>query len=283
MEKPEIENLESEIRKPQSKSRTRKWRYVFLSTVMIFLLFVGNTYYCSQQRNDLIKRIEMMHGRIDYSRVITGNQKVDNYLLSTAVTVRLIKPFRKVFRIRISPNTVTDESLNELQVFREIKQLSLFNNQITDLTQLSGLAKLHTLYLNGNRITDLTPLAGLEKLEILDLGDNRITDLAGLEELKVLNLDNNQVTDLSPLAGLDELKHLVLSNNQVTDLSSLAGLENLFSLSLADNQITDLSPLAGLEILFLLDLSNNPNLTIEEINKFPQALPNCKITHNAKK
>jgi len=63
----------------------------------------------------------------------------------------------------------------------------------------------------------------------------------------------------------------------------LAGLTNLEELFLFNNQITNLTPLAGLKGLKRLIIFDNPNLTKTEINKLKQALPNCKISHNATK
>ena len=60
-------------------------------------------------------------------------------------------------------------------------------------------------------------------------------------------------------------------------------LEQVTRLNLSIIQITDLTPLAGLTKLEELVLSGNPNLTKVQIDKLQEALPKCKIKHNATK
>jgi Leucine-rich repeat (LRR) protein len=100
------------------------------------------------------------------------------------------------------------------------RELSIIENQITDLTHLSGVVELTFLNLGSNRISDLSPLAGLVKLEELMLGNNKIKDLAsltGLKKLEFLHLVSNQTTDLTPLKELTKLKSLDLRGNSILE------------------------------------------------------------------
>jgi len=99
-------------------------------------------------------------------------------------------------------------------------ELYLSNDQISDLSSLTGLTNLERLYLSNNQISDLSPLTELTNLEWLDLS-------------------GNPITDLSPLKGLTNLKRLFFSNNPISDLSPLAGLTNLEFLYFYDNPIPD--------------------------------------------
>ncbi len=153
----------------------------------------------------------------------------------------------------------------------------LGNNNISDISPLSGLTSLIGLLLDNNNISDISPLAGLTNLSSLTLGNNNISDispLSGLTRLQVLLLDNNNITDISPLAGLTDLRQLALGNNNITDISPLAGLTNLGDLTESDrsgrvgpglylqnNSISDLSPLVtntGLGSDDELDIQGNP-------------------------
>ncbi len=82
----------------------------------------------------------------------------------------------------------------------------------TDCNQASSLLSTRTeLSLNNNQITDLTPLSGLTNLTALNLEENQIADLtplSGLTNLTTLNLANNQIADLRPLSGLTKLSSL---------------------------------------------------------------------------
>jgi len=100
------------------------------------------------------------------------------------------------------------------------RELSIIENQITDLTHLSGVKELTFLNLSSNQITDIKPLAGLVKLEELMLGNNKIKDLASLTELKeleFLHLVSNQITDLTPLKELTKLERLDLRGNPIPE------------------------------------------------------------------
>lgn len=60
--------------------------------------------------------------------------------------------------------------------------LDLSNNQITDISPLSGLTSLHTLHLDNNAIKDFSPLYRLNGLTMLtisgiEVSQNQIKDL----------------------------------------------------------------------------------------------------------
>jgi hypothetical protein len=119
---------------------------------------------------------------------------------------------------------LTNEQLAELissgQIPHDIRQLSLSDNQITDLTPLASLSNLESLILCRNKISDLTPLANLTNLYCLSLSFNQITDvtpLAGLINLGngplgggSLELHDNQITDFTPLVNLVHLRTFLI-------------------------------------------------------------------------
>ncbi|NET61757.1 MAG: leucine-rich repeat domain-containing protein, partial [Symploca sp. SIO2E6] len=75
------------------------------------------------------------------------------------------------------------------------------------------LSKIPVLILNNNEIADISPLSGLTNLTGLVINNNNITDISPLlrlTNLSFLELGNNQITDISPLSGLTNLAGLVL-------------------------------------------------------------------------
>tara|TARA_Y100001934_G_C11687031_1_gene466028 strand:+ start:318 stop:482 length:165 start_codon:yes stop_codon:yes gene_type:complete len=54
-------------------------------------------------------------------------------------------------------------------------------------------------------------------------------------------------------------------------------------LSLTDLKLTNVKDLESLTQLTSLDLKDNPTLTKAQIEELQKALPNCQITHDAKK
>ena len=106
---------------------------------------------------------------------------------------------------------------------------------------------------------------------------------ADLDKVKGLNLSNNQLTEVKGLEKLTQLTWLSLYNNKLTDVKGLEKLTKLEVLYLDSNKLADVKGLEKLTQLNELWLTDNPDLTKIQIAELKKALPNFKITHNAKK
>ena len=137
------------------------------------------------------------------------------------------------------------------------------DNQLTNVTGLSGLAALLYLDLSSNQLATIPatqPLTGLDSLQQLILTGNQLADLdglSGLNQLTYMNLSFNQMTTLPALSGLPSLNYLVLSDNELTAFPALSGLPGLQTLYLSTNQITDLSNITTVPSLRWLYLAGN--------------------------
>ena len=122
-----------------------------------------------------------------------------------------------------------------------------------DIQRLKGLEyaiNLEFLHIGRTEVSDLTPLSGLKKLHTLKLFDNRISDispLSGLIGLRVLQLQNNFISDLTPLISLQNLSVLMLHGNQISDFTPLVGLTNLQKLHIYPNPIPLGNQFVGLD------------------------------------
>ena len=84
------------------------------------------------------------------------------------------------------------------QKLSALTNLSLFNNQISDIKPLSNLTNLTNLSLSFNQISDIKPLSNLTNLTSLYLLSNQISDiktLSNLTNLTNLNLFSNPIVD----------------------------------------------------------------------------------------
>ena len=88
------------------------------------------------------------------------------------------------------------------QYLTNLTGLYLFENQINDISKVSGLTNLTSLYLSHNQISD-------------------ISSISGLTNLIWLGLDYNQISDISPVSGLTNLSKLNLNKNEISDISAL--------------------------------------------------------------
>jgi Leucine-rich repeat (LRR) protein len=141
-----------------------------------------------------------------------------------------------------------------------LRQLSITDTDISDISQLSFPAGLWSLHLQNNRISDIPQLSNLTNLVSLSIADNQISDITPLSELSrlySLTLYGNQISDISPLAELSKLCSLTLAENQIRDITPLAALNTLGYLNLSGNHISNIDSLSSLSNLNRLDLQDN--------------------------
>ena len=151
-------------------------------------------------------------------------------------------------------------SLDDVIYFRDLTRLTVGYNQVRDISAL-GKMNLSTVSLYANDLSDLSPLEEVKTLRYLFLYNNNISDispLAGLNELVCLSLQYNQIRDITPLAGLSQLQELYISHNEIEDLSPLKTLKHLTFLDAGHNRISNLDPVAGLEGLTDASFVGNP-------------------------
>ena len=103
-----------------------------------------------------------------------------------------------------------------------VNSLRLVENNITDISALSGLTNLTFLNFEQNQIEDISALSDLTNLTYLSLSDTNIPDLSvlyNLSNLTYLRLIATNTTDISPLSGLTNLRNLDLRGNVLSDSS----------------------------------------------------------------
>ena len=102
----------------------------------------------------------------------------------------------------------------------KIRELTVVNTQIHDLSFLRFFPSLIQLDVHANALTSLMGLGFVPQLRRLKLCDNPLTSLAALRNLKhleVLDISNTDVSDISPLSEVRNLKMLRASNCRICD------------------------------------------------------------------
>ena len=149
------------------------------------------------------------------------------------------------------------KSIDELQYFTGLKELSIAFNNVSDLSPISKLTNLNTLDISGTNIEELSPLKDLRSMKCLIFcwlhGDNGVPKgigtldaLSGMENLEMIDAKNAGITDVTGLASLPKLWEVQLNDNQITDVSPLANIRTLKTLLLKGNPVTDFSSLRGI-------------------------------------
>ncbi|XP_078449077.1 slit homolog 2 protein-like isoform X1 [Lampetra planeri] len=109
-------------------------------------------------------------------------------------------PYKKLRRIDLSNNQITEIAADAFQGLRFLNSLVLYGNKITDLPKglFSGLYSLQLLLLNANKITCIRVDAfqDLQNLQLLSLYDNKLQTLGKgtftpLRQVKTLHLAQN--------------------------------------------------------------------------------------------
>gem|GEM_PF-115739 len=165
--------------------------------------------------------------------------------------------------------SLCNNSLNRLQDITQLQnltQLNLNHNHLSQLpAEITTLQNLTWLDLSFNSLNQLpAEMATLQNLTRLDLSDNNLNQLpaeiTALQNLTGLNLSHNGLSQLpGEITTLQNLTRLDLSHN---DLSQLPGeittLQNLTQLDLSHNGLSQLpAEMVALQNLTWLDLSHN--------------------------
>ncbi len=153
-------------------------------------------------------------------------------------------------------------SLADLALMPYLTTLSIREQNLGTLTDLSSLAKLENLDLSGStfpseELAVLATLPSLKNLNISNCSLSTIADLEGAKNLAFLNLSNNTLRNLEALSSMESLIELNLKHNAVTKLNALSSLQNLQTLDISYNEIPDLEPLSSCVKLNWLDAGNN--------------------------
>ncbi len=178
--------------------------------------------------------------------------------------------------ITLTVNGEENLDLAGLGTFKNAKSLSLTNDGLRDLHELSGLNQLESLDLSGNPIVyGLSQLGQKDKLKSLTVDGNTKQFIDGLSavssftNLTTLSLQNQKLTDLSALSGLKKLTSLNLANNKISDVTPLGNLTALKNLNLDNNNIKDITPLLGTVSLGTNGLSvKEQNITVKPDHEF---------------
>lgn len=246
--------------------------------------------YARGELDEAIQVLYLGYGRVGGDAIsnMLDRLKVQNGDFSDSVMVGGQRLDRAAANAVLAGRGLTDGDLPPLAELSGLENLSLADNEISDLSALSGLVRLGSLQLSNNRIRDLTPLQNLSALKTLYLDGNPLEDLSplySLTQLRTLSLKGVELrrealaalskalpdcrvfhdgVDGEPeelsLGGLDftsDVTELDLSGRHITDLSVLAKCGDLVRLDLRDNLIDDISMLTELQKLEALDLSGN--------------------------
>ncbi len=191
-----------------------------------------------------------------------------------SVSIKGKQFFVKKGELTLENQNISDISeIEGLGTLTDLKFLYLPKNHITSIHSLEKLKNLESLSLDGNKVEKIEGLSTLKKLTWLNLANNQINIIEGLEELKNLQtlfLMGNQFQKIQGLENLGKLTILFLDDNQIESISGLEKLTHLKEIRLSKNRIREFSNLDNSKELEILRLSDNQISAINGLSTFKQ-------------
>jgi len=134
-----------------------------------------------------------------------------------------------------SESVSKSKSCKELEKYNvKSEKIELKNKNLEEISCILEYKNVKELDLRWNKISDLKPLEKLEKLEVLKINFNQIEDitpLLNLKNLKELWIHNNNVKDIRGISKLYKLNHLDVSFNPlkygIEEIEKLRSLKRL--------------------------------------------------------
>ncbi len=135
-----------------------------------------------------------------------------------------------ISQVSWTEDNVQISSLNNINELSTLENLSINKIRIgnNDFSQLKGLSNLKNLTITNTNLNDISFMSGLHELQTANLSNNQITrgiySLSNLNKLESLNLSNNTIFDISSNNGTNYNNLEVLSNINYAKNGSLKAL-----------------------------------------------------------
>ncbi|WP_334050871.1 Calx-beta domain-containing protein [Alteromonas gracilis] len=173
--------------------------------------------------------------------------------------------------LNLHSNRFSNSQAGLLANLSQLQRIEIQSNSLTELPELSKLARLNYIYINAPLISleSIAQNRGLQHVYI-----RKSTSLLPSEFqwplLKTLALYGSPLASLEPILKLDTLEELTITNSMLTSLEGITELQHLRGLYLPNNFISYIGDLSTLNSLVSLDLTENPIKDINHLRELTQ-------------
>ena len=111
-------------------------------------------------------------------------------------------------------------SLNGIEYFPNLTQISIQLSYIKDISPLADLLELREIYISEcpiDTIPDLSRCRNLKYLTIMSSNISDLTPVTAISSLKELQMGGNRITSVAPIKDMDSLEKLNIVGNPITD------------------------------------------------------------------
>ncbi|WP_378173208.1 T9SS type A sorting domain-containing protein [Aquimarina sp. SS2-1] len=158
----------------------------------------------------------------------------------------------RVTELRVSTNNISGTLPASFQNLTELKRLSIRNNNISGVLDITRMTSLIDLVASGNNLTDIS-FGNNEQLQRIHIQDNDFTpgktiDLSEMRELTDFRAARLQLGGVTVAGDYDNLLYFIISDNQISGTLDIANMPNLKLCNARDNQFTDFNLGTGAEL-----------------------------------
>ncbi|MBE7105076.1 LPXTG cell wall anchor domain-containing protein [Bacillus cereus] len=135
--------------------------------------------------------------------------------------IKDIKPLFTVTSLKtlsVANNQISNDNLKGIEQLKNVKQLSLSNNGLTNIEHITAMKKLGDLDLSKNELENITLLSKLSTIHTLNLEENYISDITPLSKLTGLynlKLGSNEIRDARPVQELGKRMYIDIQRQKI--------------------------------------------------------------------
>ncbi|MBW1295123.1 T9SS type A sorting domain-containing protein [Aquimarina litoralis] len=149
----------------------------------------------------------------------------------------------RVTELRLSDNNIAGTIPTSFRDLSELKRLSLRNNNISGVLDISRMTSLLDLIMSGNSLTDIQ-FGSNNALQRVYIQDNPFTpgktiDISSMRQLIDFRAARLNLSNVITSGNYDRLLYYIISENQITGTLDISTMPNLILLYAHNNQFTD--------------------------------------------
>jgi hypothetical protein len=158
--------------------------------------------------------------------------QLDNFFVDdlTNKDISPLKNLKKLKRLYLVYDGMTDDDMKIISDFKELQLLSLSSKRITGISQLENLHNLNELYIHDTSVRDIQIVSKLSNLKLLDISGTNVIDiscLAKLPSLDTLYLASVKIEDYLVLLHLPNLNFVVVDYKIIANPNHRATFDEL--------------------------------------------------------
>ncbi len=211
----------------------------------------GLDYYIQKGLLDNVYRFDSTSTKVvDFSPIMNWSSLQEIWISNSPITnlnCFANTTFDDLGKISIEKTTLNDISGLSSSNMPNLYEVRLPENKLTNLNGLNNKKTIETVTVYMNEINDISGLANLPELKTLTINQNKLTNLDALENdsnLRYIYADENEIEDISGIKNSPYLLDVTFFQNKISDISALEGHDYLTSVDISYNKVSDLSPLS---------------------------------------